>query len=261
MNFSEYKSAYDREGFVVIRGFLDAPQLNVLKENLDRYIRDVVPGLTSADAFFEDRARPESLRQMHRLEQDPFFAAYQQHPLWRQAAETLLGEPARVPTGVEWFNKPPGFRHVTPPHQDNFYFCLAPPQVLTMWLALDTVDEENGCLRYVPGSQQWGIRPHQRTATLGFSQGLTSFGQEELHLEVAVEAEPGDVLIHHGNTIHRAEANRSSTRHRRSFAMVFQGESCRRDESAFERYRAASETQQRELNTQAVSSCNSEEHS
>ena len=61
MNFSEYKSAYDREGFVVIRGFLDAPQLNVLKENLDRYIRDVVPGLTSADAFFEDRARPESL--------------------------------------------------------------------------------------------------------------------------------------------------------------------------------------------------------
>lgn len=130
-----------------------------------------------------------------------------------------------------------------------------------MWLALDTVDEENGCLRYVPGSQQWGIRPHQRTATLGFFQGLTNFGQEELHLEVAVEAEPGDVLIHHGNTIHRAEANRSSTRHRRSFAMVFQGESCRRDESAFERYRAASETQQRELNTQAVSSCNSEEHS
>ena len=56
----------------------------------------------------------------------------------------------------EWFNKPPGTDSPTPPHQDNYYFSLKPPNVLTIWLALDPVDDENGCLRYVAGSHRDG---------------------------------------------------------------------------------------------------------
>jgi len=33
----------------------------------------------------------------------------------------------------EWFNKPPATNHITPPHQDNYYFCLEPPNVVTIW--------------------------------------------------------------------------------------------------------------------------------
>lgn len=243
MNPAELKAAYDRDGFVVIRGFLAPPQLAELQENLERYIREVVPRLPDSDAFYEDRSRPETLKQMHRLEQDAFFAEYLQRPLWRETAAALLGEPARPPKGAEWFNKPPGTSHATPPHQDNYYFCLTPPQVLTMWLALDSVDEENGCLRYIPGSHRLGVRPHARTQTLGFSQGIADYGDADRAQEVVVCAEPGDVLIHHGHTIHRADANRSATRHRRSFGIVLQGESCARDEAAFERYLQASKAQ------------------
>ncbi|WP_437222348.1 phytanoyl-CoA dioxygenase family protein [Planctomicrobium sp. SH661] len=151
------------------------------------------------------------------------------------AVDRDVGEPAEA-QGAEWFNKPPRTEHVTPPHQDNFYFCLAPAQVLTMWLALDDVDDKNGCLRYVPGSHLRGIRPHNRTKTLGFSQGIVDYGDRDLEIEAAIHAQPGDVLIHHGDMIHRAEANRSNTRHRRSFAMVVRGQSCRRDEAAYQRY-------------------------
>lgn len=247
VNPATLRDEFVAEGYVVIRGFLSGGQLSMLREQLDRYIRDVVPGLGTGDAFYEDRSRPETLKQLHRIEQDAFFAGYLGHSLWRHTAESLLGEEVRLPQGAEWFNKPPATQHATPPHQDNFYFCLSPPQVLTMWLALDAVDEENGCLRYIPGSHLRGIRPHARTSTLGFSQGIADYGEADFKQEVPVPAEPGDVLIHHGNTIHRADANRSLVRHRRSFGMVFQGRSSVRDEVAFERYLQSSRQQHQEL--------------
>lgn len=248
MNYHALKPAFDTDGFVVIRGFLSNDQLSRLKLNLDRYIRDVVPNLPDSDAFYEDRSRPETLKQMQRIEQhDACFAEYLNDPLWTTTAAALFGEPVRAPTGFEWFNKPPGTQHATPPHQDNFYFCLRPPKVLTMWLALDPVDEENGCLRYIKGSHLHGLRPHHRTRTLGFSQGISDYSDQDRVLEIPVLAQPGDVLIHQGNTIHRADANRSATRHRRSFGVVIQAESCVRDEPAFEKYLVASKAQHQEL--------------
>lgn len=240
------KETYDRDGYVVVRQLLSAAEFGELRDNLDRYIREVVPKLPDGDAFYEDRARPETLKQMQRIQRDPYFARYLHHPKWTRLAALLLGEPLQV-EGAEWFNKPPGTHHVTPPHQDNFYFCYAPPQVLTMWLALDPVDEENGCLRYVPGSHLLGIRPHQRTKTLGFSQGISDYGDADRTLERAIIMQPGDVTIHHGNTIHRADANSSSTRHRRSFALVIKGVSAQRDQAAFARYANAAKTQREEF--------------
>ena len=240
------RAEYDREGFVVLRGFLVGVELAELQRNLDRYIGEVVPHLPEGDAFYEDRTRPETLKQLNRMQQDPYFAAILSHPRWKSTAESLLGEPASA-HGAEWFNKPPGTDHATPPHQDNFYFCFTPPRVLTMWLALDDVDVENGCLRYIPGSHLRGIRPHNRTKTLGFSQGISDYGANDFSAEAAIAARPGDLLIHHGNTIHRADPNRSPVRHRRSFAIVFQGESCRRDDAAYQRYLRSAADQHRQM--------------
>lgn len=247
MDFTDLKARYDRDGFVVVRQFLTPGDFAQLNGELDRYIREVVPRLPASDAFYDaDRSRPETLKQLQRMEQDAFFANYLVHPVWKSLAEALLGEAANA-SGAEWFNKPPATDHITPPHQDNYYFCLRPPQVLTMWMALDTVDEANGCLRYVPGSHERGIRPHGRTRTLGFSQGILDYGDEDYATEVSIPLQPGDVTIHHGNTIHRADANTSPTRHRRSFALVYKGVSCRRDETAYARYLAASKAHEEKL--------------
>lgn len=240
------QTSFNTDGFVIVRDFLSPEEFQSLMRELDRYIAQVVPSLPAADAFYHDASRPETLKQLVRMEQDAFFASYLRHPRWVQLAEELLHEPV-ICTGAEWFNKPPATDHPTPPHQDNYYFCYAPPQVLTMWLALDDIDEENGCLRYVKGSHLKPVRAHGRTKTLGFSQGIFDYSDDDRAQEAIIVARPNDLLIHHGNTIHRADANRSTTRQRRSFALVFRGESAQRDDVAFQRYLASSKAQREEL--------------
>jgi phytanoyl-CoA hydroxylase len=191
--------------------------------------------LPGSDAMHEG-GRPASLKQMQHLAEDPFFRDYVRQPRWKGLAEALLGEEAdaRAP---EWFHKPPGSDHVTPPHQDNYHFNQKPPSVITIWMALDEVDRENGGLRYVAGSHRKGIRPHGRSHVPVFTQTITDYGPADETREVAVSLQPGDVVAHHCETVHRADANRSPTRDRRAFAMIFKGVSCQRDETAFARYR------------------------
>ena len=245
MSFAALKPQYDRDGFVIVRQFLSPAEFAEVSAELDRYISQVVPKLPDSHAFYIDRSKPETLKQMQHMEVDPYFRDYAKHPRWTELAAALVGEPV-VAQPSEWFNKPPHSNSPTPPHQDNYYFNLKPPNVITIWLALDKVDEGNGCLRYVRGSHASGVRPHGRSEILGFSQGITDFGDNDREREVPMLLEPGDAIAHHGNTIHRAEPN-NSDRHRRAFAMVLKGISCQRDEEAFNRYTQALKAQHEKM--------------
>ncbi len=67
MPFELEKQHFDQHGFVTVRQLLENQDFAELKENLDRYIRDAVPTLPDADAFYQDRSRPETLKQMQRM--------------------------------------------------------------------------------------------------------------------------------------------------------------------------------------------------
>jgi phytanoyl-CoA hydroxylase len=115
---------------------------------------------------------------------------------------------------------------------------LNPPHAVTMWLALEDVDAENGCVRYVKASHLKGMRPHGKSQIFGFSQTIVDFGTEEdMAHEVAVPAKRGDLLIHHSMTIHRAEGNTSATRSRKAFGFLYWGASAKEDLATKEAYR------------------------
>jgi phytanoyl-CoA hydroxylase len=99
-------------------------------------------------------------------------------------------------------------------------------------------------LRYIEGSHLKGLRKHGASPTLGFSQSISDLDPSDLEKEVNIVAEPGDALIHYGNTIHRAGPNGTKDRHRRSFAMVFKGASAQRDHEKFKAYHESSKLQQ-----------------
>ena len=57
---AQLKAEFDRDGFVVVRDLLPPVELALLRQNLDRYMREVVPKLADADAFYECRAAGNS---------------------------------------------------------------------------------------------------------------------------------------------------------------------------------------------------------
>lgn len=232
------KDLFDEDGFVAVPRFCDEGELQTIEGTLARFIAEDVPGLPAEHVFYEDKAEANTLKQIQRLHEHSGFFGELLAGKPKGLAGELLGE-AVVGKNLQYFNKPPALGQATPPHQDGFYFMLKPCRALTMWMALDVVDEENGCVRYVRGSHRVGMRPHGRTETLGFSQGITDYGQAaDSRNEVACPAQPGDLLAHHALTIHRADANISTTRSRRALGFIYYGKSTREDFAAYEAYQA-----------------------
>jgi len=232
------RESFHRDGFVTLRGFLSGEELAELLANLGRYIREVVPTLTDG-VFYEDKARPETLKQMQDLhERDDYFEKLFYGSKFEALAGGLLGGPV-VGKNLQYFDKPPGVGRATPAHQDGYYFMIEPCEAITMWVALEQVDEENGCVRYVRGSHVKGVRDHARTQTLGFSQSIIDYGRvEDLAAEVAVPAQAGDLLAHHALTIHRADGNHSATRTRKALGFVYYAAEAKQDISAHAAYHA-----------------------
>jgi phytanoyl-CoA hydroxylase len=221
MDVQALRSELNANGYVVLPGYVNGRQLDELQSKIDQFIRDVVPAMPSEYVFFEDKQRPETLKQLQSLhEYDEFFAQLFLEGRFPALAAALLDEQV-VPSNIQYFNKPPGVGQATPAHQDGYYFKLEPCEALTMWLALDAMDEENGCMRYVRGSHRRGMRSHGRTNTLGFSQGIADYPRDEDHSEErTVSVQPGDVIVHHAMTIHRADANHSR-RPRRALGLIY----------------------------------------
>ncbi len=228
---------FEEDGFVLIEGFVAGAALDALITRVDRFIAKVVPCMPPEQVFYENKQEPSTLKQIQQMSvYDQWFHGLFTDGPFRDVAESLLGGPVTA-KNMQYFNKPPVIGKPTPPHQDGYYFMIDPCDAVTMWLALDAADEENGCVRYVRGSHRRGMREHARTSTLGFSQGIVDYPSpyDQDH-EVAVTAKPGDLLVHHAMSIHRADGNRSSTRPRRALGLIYYGHTAREDIDAHQAY-------------------------
>jgi phytanoyl-CoA hydroxylase len=228
--------AFDLNGFAAFPNFFAGDEFSEITAALSRYIREVAPTRPDTEVFYEDKLDRSTLKQMQDLHvHDPFFAQLL-HGRCARLASVVLGEPARA-VNLQYFNKPPGIGQPTPAHQDGYYFKLKPNHAVTLWLALEDVDHENGCVRYVQGSHRLGLRAHGKSGVLGFSQGILDFGlpHDRAHA-IACPAAPGDLLAHHSLTIHWADANQSATRSRRALGLVYFAGRCVVDEAAKQAY-------------------------
>ena len=222
---------FDSEGFIIHRDFIRPEEVSDILENVERFIREIVPNLPSDQVFYEDKNKPATLKQIQQMfKHDSFFHSLMVGSKFEQLASQLLKQPVR-PVNMQFFSKPPMSDMATPPHQDGAYFMLEPMEAVTMWLALDKVDEENGCLRYVPGSHKSEPLIHNKTDTLGFSLGLTTTGTSSSEEEILVKVKPGDLAAHHPWTIHRADGNKSRTRTRRALGLIYYGENAKETEA------------------------------
>lgn len=253
MNHPDSRQEFLDVGYVFFQSFLGESEIEEIRSNLTRFIGEVLPSLPAEHIYYEDSDDPSTLKQIQQLGQhDPYFGQWQNDSIFRELAELVLDGPV-IPKNMQYFNKPPGVGKPTPPHQDGFYFMLDPCEAVTMWLALEEIDEENGCVRYVPRSHTQGMREHSRTETLGFSQGIVDFPTAaDSESEIAFPAQAGDLLAHHALTIHRADHNRSQSRTRQALGFIYYSERAKEDTAAHEAYQIELARQLKETGKVAV---------
>ena len=227
-NSGQLKADFDRDGFVVIPGFYTPQETAALNAHIDKFIAETLPELPSDAAFYEVKEQPESIMRLQGMaSHDDHFKELTESDRFAKLAELLLDDGV-ISKNMEWFTKPAGSDAETPPHQDGFYFMLEPNEALTLWLALDTVNDENGCIHYARGSHRRGMRPHGQTAVFGFSLGVTDYGEADYQKEAAIHAAPGDMIVHHCMTIHRAGSN-STANPRRALGLVYYAQRAKAD--------------------------------
>lgn len=97
-------------------------------------------------------------------------------------------------------------------HQDSTYWGLSPPDVVSAWVAVTPSNDENGCMRVVPGSHERDQLPHADTFA---ADNMLSRGQEisvevDERQAVSVVLQPGEMSLHHVRMIHGSNANTGS---------------------------------------------------
>lgn len=233
---STWKAGYDRDGVVRIPGFLSPEEVAAVRDELVRYVcEDLSSKPLNARTLEADE---RTVRNLWRLEEhDPWFRAFGERPdLLSLIGPLVNGEPVLM--GVETFNKPARIGSGVPPHQDNAYFCQTPPDMLTVWIAIDAVTEANGAVTYVKGSHRLGLLPTKPSGVRGNSIGLAGMPEtSEEDLLVAL-LEPGDATIHHCETIHYSAPNTTDFP-RLGFLLVFRGGHTQTDPALKAAYSAA----------------------
>ena len=125
----------------------------------------------------------------------------------------MLGqEPYAVQT--MFYFKPPGARGQAL-HQDQFYLRVQPGTCMAAWMAVDDCDEENGCLRVVPGSHDW---PVLCTIDADVAQSFTDVTvpiPDDADV-VSIPMKAGDVFFFNGQVVHGSLPNTSNDRFRRA---------------------------------------------
>jgi ectoine hydroxylase-related dioxygenase (phytanoyl-CoA dioxygenase family) len=97
-------------------------------------------------------------------------------------------------------------------HQDYSYWTRTKPLAhLTCWVGLDKVDQENGCLHYIPSSHNWDLLPS--TGLAGDMDAIRSVLDdtqwEQFQNPVPIELEAGECTFHHPLMVHGSFANES----------------------------------------------------
>ena len=147
---------YQEEGYLIPDCQLPESRLNELMEAVERVL------VTNPEV------RPEKLVSVHisglnqeGVRGDDAFMELAKDPMIVDCVEQLIG-PDIILWGCQLFCKPGTDGMEVPMHQDGAYWPIRPLATCTVWVALDHVSEENGCMRVVPGSHRHQSLSHQK---------------------------------------------------------------------------------------------------
>ena len=141
---------------------------------------------------------------------DAPFGAVCAGPAIGDGLAELVGEPSRLVQSAVIYKQPLSDAVQFGWHQDSSYLTADPDTLVLAFLALDDMDEENGCLHVAPRSHADGLHVRLSLGPSGFvdveGRGVRFAPVEDR----AVKMRRGDVVFASGRTYHASGPNLST---------------------------------------------------
>ena len=245
ISLESMRESFATDGFVVFHNALNDETVTTLQSRLEVVLRgtynrqskpDKVPKVNSSsratlgyNSTSNQKSKVLQIINIHKSDKDFRQLATSQF-IGRMVAQLAGWEGARLAQDQIWA-KPPN----APPlvfHRDSPYFMFTPDDVVTVWVALDDMDDELGPLEYVKGSHKWGdgrvgssssFFQSENRKLLYSAAKLEGINNPECTLEIVSMKglKAGGISIHHGKCWHGSGKNRSKDRPRRGLGLHF----------------------------------------
>jgi len=217
--------ALRRDGYLYVKGLSSQEEAESLRAPFDRIFSER-RGWNTGDLF--DMVEIDSPE--HELALPQIVRTSRYEPLLLQSilaasarslAEQILGP--KLENDLEHaVLKPAISGAATPWHQDDAFHPKGSgvPESISIWMPLQDVSVENGCMQYIRGSNLGPLYPHRSPRNDPRIHGLETVSPPELTNCVAVPVRAGDAVIHLSRTLHSAGVN-FSDQPRRAYVLGF----------------------------------------
>lgn len=224
---------YSEHGFLIIEQILTDSECDELNANAVNMITGKVPLGSKNGIYMEPEAIKKGLvsndkpdpaylfkigHHMHLT--DEIFRYYAMHDKIADILNGLLGPDIKCLQSM-YIDKPNKLGVGQPYHQDSHYIKTEPNTLIGVWIALDDVDEKNGCLHVIPGSQRDPIHPHdvpeeERQRTY-FLEVQAAKGKAEVPCRLM----KGSAVFFPGTLLHRSGDNETTDWQRRAYVLHY----------------------------------------
>lgn len=202
---ADQEQAYHRNGFVAPIDIFDETEIAEIRAEVEL-----------AEEKWKDQLKDSGRNNAHYIL--PVLDRIAHEPRILDAVEQLIGKDILV-CGTTLFFKEPESQGFISWHQDARYVGLEPHNWVTAWLAISETNEQNGCMRMIPGSHTAPLREHVDTYgennILTRGQTVPDVNESE---SILVELKAGQLSLHHPRVVHGSGPNLSKSR-RMGFAI------------------------------------------
>lgn len=173
--------------------------------------------LNRIESIFEDHLREKGNKLSDELDRphvrDPRLLEFLLSDEVLDVVEPIIG-PNIALWSSHFICKDPFVGRATPWHEDSAYWkgrASSFESIVTVWLAIDRSNKENGCMRVIPGTHVNGFSDYEKidASTNTFDTQIKGVDESKA---VYFELERGECSLHDSRIIHGATANESPFR-------------------------------------------------
>lgn len=189
---------FEREGYITPLRAMSAEDAKAMRNHLESFERD-----TGLNAGQDLQLKAHAYFQWS-------YRLARSSPIV-DVARSLLGDNIFCFASRFWIKEPGDQKHVSW-HQDMAYFGMDPQAMITFWIALTPVTEENGAMRFIPRTHN-ALRSHDETHD---PNNMLTRGQSVRNVDedqaLTATLQPGEFSVHHGNLLHNSPKNSTDDR-------------------------------------------------